>query len=134
MNLFKSDINKKGSASWLLCNDNSKSTWFRSKFIEKFGGVFNKTGRYWDWSDTLVPTSPPANTQPNQLIYITDIPKPQWIFEDESGIQHITDNLTDFSKKNSLSRQKLYDLMKGTRKTHKGLKFVSKTDPENLAT
>lgn len=129
MNLFKNDINRKGSASWLLCNDNSKSSWFRGQFVQKFGGTFSKNGRYWEWveniSSVVVSTEPPKPQ--------TEEPKKSWTFTDEQGKYYTTESLTEFAKEFGLSRQKLYDLMKGERKSHKGFKFASKVDPENLA-
>jgi hypothetical protein len=122
MHLFKNEINRRGSASWLLCNDNSKSGYFREKFIQENGGKFTKNGRTWEWSeDTVtVPTAPP---EPHKNLK-------KWIFLDAEGNQHIVYNLTEFATKNNLSRQKLYDLLKGERKSHKGYTFVSKHDPE----
>lgn len=122
MHLFKNEINRKGSASWLLCNDNSKSEYFRNKFVKENGGSFTKSGRYWEWIEnklaiTIIPPEAPKNIK-------------KWIFADSDGKEHIVYGLTEFAKQNNLSRQKLYDLIKGERKSHKGFTFISKYDPE----
>lgn len=121
MILFKNDINKKGSQTWLLCNDNSKSQYFRNKFISENGGKFVKN-RYWEW---IV-----EKTEEEIKQEIIDNSKKFWIFNDASGKEYVVDNLTDFCNKHSLARQKMYDLMSGKRKTHKGFTFVSKVDNE----
>jgi|APFre7841882793_1041355.scaffolds.fasta_scaffold00047_41 hypothetical protein len=132
MNLYKNDVNRKGSASWLLCNDNSRSSWFREQVIQKFGGIFNKNGRYWEWVENIPHTSSIVITTEPPVPALEDSKK-TWTFGDEQNKYYTTENLTEFAKEYKLSRQKLYDMMKGERKSHKGFKFVSKSDPENLA-
>ena len=34
------DINKKYSHTWVKCNDDAKSKFFREKFLQEFGGEF----------------------------------------------------------------------------------------------
>ena len=74
----------------------------------------------------------------SSIVITTEPPAPEdskktWTFGDEQNKYYTTENLTEFAKEYKLSRQKLYDMMKGERKSHKGFKFVSKSDPENLA-
>jgi hypothetical protein len=122
MKLLKHEINKKGSQSWLLCNDNSRASTFRSMFINEYGGSFVKNKNIWEWVDNEVKVE--KELLPNVRTYI---------FADETDTIHTIQNLTEFAKQNNLSRQKLYDLMKGERKSHKGFRFVEKIEPENPA-
>ena len=123
--LSKEEINRRGSNTWLLCNDNSRSIIHRNEFIKQHGGIFKREGAHWKWSIgySFVVIKDPEKEK-------VEVPK-KWIFADDKGNQYHIDNLTEFCKQFSLSRQKIYDLMNGTRKSHKGFKFVSKmeTDP-----
>jgi hypothetical protein len=115
MHLFKNDVNRKGSQTWLNCNDNSRSKLYRDLFVQKNGGKFELVGGGWRWSDDTKVYS----------IQQSDTPKVKtWIFEDATGTRHSTINLSEFCKNNNLSRPKIYELMNKTRKTHKGYKFI----------
>lgn len=124
MHLFKNEINRKGSASWLLCNDNSRSEYFRGKFVSENGGKFTRSGRYWEWTeqivDSIIVDSISAESKP--LVKT-------WIFEDMTGTKHSTTNLTEFCKTNNLSRAKIYELINKTRNSHKGYKFLAIENP-----
>ena len=125
--LSKDEVNRRGSNTWTMCNDNSRSAVHRKMFVEKNGGLFVRKGSYWEWLD--------QEKKVGTIIIIKDPEvekievQKKWIFADEEGKHYHVDNLTEFCKKYSLSRQKMYDLSKGIRKTHKGFKFIAK--PEN---
>ena len=121
MHLFKNEINRKGSASWLLCNDNSRSEYFRGKFVSENGGKFTRSGRYWEWTEQIVDSKVNVDSIP-------DNPKAlikTWLFEDATGIRHSTTNLTEFCKTHNLSRSKIYELINKNRNTHRGYKLIS---------
>ena len=85
MHLFKNDINRKGSQTWLYCNDNSRSNVYRNMFIQQNGGNFEQIGNYWKWTDTNVDSINVDSTQE------FDTPKIKtWIFEDATGTKHST--------------------------------------------
>jgi len=101
------DVNRKYSQTWVKCNDDSQSKFFRNKFIEQFGGEFIKEGREYRWKKIE-----PVN------------PRRKFIFEGPDGKIHIIENLYDFCKKNDLNRSPMYDMMSGKRKQYKKYKFV----------
>jgi hypothetical protein len=112
-----------------MCNDNSRSAVHRKIFVEKNGGSFIRKGPFWEWINQDQKTGTFIIIKDPQIEKI-EIPK-KWIFADEEGKHYHVDNLTDFCKQFSLSRQKMYDLEKGIRKSHKGFKFIAKTgNPE----
>ena len=125
MHLFKNDINRKGSQTWLNCNDNSRSKLYRNLFVQKNGGKFELVGGSWRWTDDTKVDSINVDS-----IQESDTPKIKtWIFEDASGTKHSTTNLTEFCKTNDLSRAKIYELINKTRNSHKGYKFVAIENP-----
>ena len=125
MHLFKNDINRKGSQTWLNCNDNSRSNVYRNLFIKENGGNFKRVGAYWEWTD-----STKVDSINDDSIQQSDTPKEKtWVFEDATGERHTTTNLTEFCKINDLSRAKIYELINKTRNSHKGYKFVAIENP-----
>ena len=50
MSLTFNDVNKRGSYTWIKCNDDAKSSYFRNTFLQKHGGEFVKNGRHWEWT------------------------------------------------------------------------------------
>ena len=44
-------VNIKNSVTWTACNDDSRSNYWRSVFLEKYGGEFIKEGRYLKWQE-----------------------------------------------------------------------------------
>ena len=124
--LLKDEVNRRGSNTWTMCNDNSRSNVHRKMFVEKNGGLFTRVGGSWKWLE--------QDNQSGTIVIINDpekenieVPK-KWIFADAEGKHYHVDNLTEFCNKYSLSRQKMYDLEKGIRKSHKGFKFIAKTE------
>ena len=106
----KNDINRKYSPTWVYCNDNSRSDYFRKKFIEEHGGCFSKIDRlYYRW-------------EPEKKL--VDIRR-KLIFEDRDGIVYIVDNMYEFCKKHDLTRPAMYEMMAGKRKSHKGFKYIT---------
>ena len=108
--MIKNDINRKYSPTWVYCNDNSRSTYFRKKFIEENGGNFTK-GRDGSFRWDEIKKQEPVRRK--------------FIFEDQYGTVFVVDNMYEFCKNNDLTRPAMYDLMDGGRKHHKGFKFIA---------
>jgi hypothetical protein len=124
MALSFSDVNKRGSYTWIKCNDDARSSYFRDSFISKHGGKFIKSGRYWEWT--------PSNDQIIFLepIYIKPAEKTSsksgekvWVFQKDSTVYE-TKNLQEFCKQHDLTRSSLYEVISGKRKFHKGYFLV----------
>jgi hypothetical protein len=102
------DVNKKYSQTWVKCNDDAQSKFFRNKFIEQFGGEFIQDKNTFSWRE---------------------IPKPvnirrKFIFEDPEGKIHFIENMYDFCKKRDLNRAPMYEMIAGKRKQYKKYKFI----------
>lgn len=102
------DVNTKYSQTWVKCNDDSRSTYFRKQFIAQFGGEFIKDGRELRWREIPKPT----------------VVRRKFIFEDPEGRIHFVDNMYDFCKKRDLNRAPMYEMIAGKRKQYKKYKFV----------
>lgn len=100
------EVNVKNSATWIACNDDSRSNYWRNLFIEQNGGEFIKNGRYWQWK------------QEEQFrIYH------YYLFTDVNNNVVKIDNMSEYCKKNNLSRSALYEVMSGKRKQYKGYRY-----------
>jgi len=104
------DVNIRYTQTWVKCNDDSRSAYFRKQFIEKFGGEFVKEGRYFKWQ---------------KIIPVVISTRRKLVFEGPDGTVHFIENLYDFCKKNGLNRTPMYDLMTGKRKQYKKYKFIA---------
>lgn len=105
--LKREDVNKKYSQTWVKCNDDSKSKYFREKFIQQFGGEFVKEGSYHKWQEI----------KPVSL-------RRKFIFEGPDGQIHFIENVYDFCKRNDLNRSPMYEMIAGKRKQYKKYKYV----------
>lgn len=104
--LKQSDINRQNSPTWIACNDDSRSGYWRSVFTSQYGGEFTKNFRYWSWKETESYIAPKF-----------------WVFAFQ-GKEVKTFNLYEFCKEKSLTRSAMYDLMHGRRPQHKGYTFL----------
>lgn len=128
MGLTFNDVNRRNSFTWVKCNDDAKSGFFRQQFINKFGGEFIKVGRTWEWTpsqDQIIQleasiSEPPVSNEPQE-------PSKTWIFKNIDGDIVKTKNIQEFCKDNALTRSSLYEVMSGKRKQHKGFSFVETT-------
>lgn len=102
------DVNKRYSQTWVKCNDDSKSKFFRGKFIEQFGGEFISEGREFRWQEI------------KKILPV----RRKFIFEDPEGRIHFVENMYDFCKKRDLKRAPMYEMISGKRKQYKKYKFV----------
>lgn len=96
------EVNRPGSKTWLMMNDNSKSGFMRQKFVEKNGGSFYRQGRSWRWRS-------PA-TEKNGY----------WLKRADTGEKTFFENMTEFGKEQGMSVVKICELLNGKRKTYKG--------------
>jgi hypothetical protein len=121
MGLSFNDVNRKGSFTWVKCNDDAKSSLFRSMFIQKHGGEFKIVGKYWEWN--------PSNSQ---LIFIDPFSAEEkldenaktWVFKNPDGVEIKTQNILEFCKRYDLTRSSVYEIISGKRPAHKGYTFV----------
>lgn len=120
MALSLNDVNNKGSFTWIRCNDDAKSFYFRNLFCQKYGGYFTKSGRYYEWS----PSENELQLPEEPVIVVNNEPKKTWIFKDPDGNTVKTTNIQTFCKEYNLTRSSLYDVITGKRSTHKGYSFI----------
>jgi hypothetical protein len=99
------EVNVKNSNTWTACNDDSRSNYWRSLFLEQNGGEFVKEGRYWKWQKIEDPVG--------HFYLFTDI---------NNNVVKI-DNMLEYCRKNNLSRAALYEVMSGKRKQYKGYRY-----------
>lgn len=103
------DVNKKYSQTWVKCNDDGRSKYFREKFLSEFGGEFLKEGREYRWREIPKPT----------------VVRRKFVFEGPDGTIHFIENMYDFCKIHDLKRSAMYELIAGKRNHHKQFKFIS---------
>jgi len=127
MGLSLNDVNKMYSFTWVRCNDDTRSGFWRSQFINRYGGQFIKSGRYWEWSpngDQIITFEPSISKSPKPV----DLgPSKTWIFKNENGDILKTKNIQEFCKENNLTRSSLYEVISGKRNNHKGISFIETT-------
>mgnify|MGYP006411218037 FL=1 len=114
------DVNKPHSNTWTRINDDSKKGNWRKKFLEEFGGEFipKKRGIV-EWKESEpqeIPQEIPV-VKPRERIFSIINPK--------GDIDEVK-NFTKYCRENKLSRSAMYEVMKGTRKQHKG--YTAKGD------
>ena len=127
MALSLNDVNRRHSFTWVKCNDDSRSAHFRNIFIQRFGGEFIRSGRYWEWTPTkeqVIFLEPSIVEPPSVQI---QEPSKTWIFKDIDGNLIKTKNVQEFCKQHKLTRSSLYEVITGKRKHHKGFSFVETT-------
>jgi len=112
-------INIKNSRTWIACNDNSRSEYFRTEFIKKFGGKFIKKNNYYVWKCRKRKKTP--KTTPK-------LPKVVYLFSDSSGNTIEIFSIKSYCKENNFSNGALFDVVNGKKKSYKGLRFLSKKD------
>lgn len=122
MALSFNDVNRRGSFTWIRCNDDAKSSYFRDVFTKRHGGEFVKSGRYWEWvpkNEQLIVLES-SITQPAAKEESKPEGEKTWIFLDQDGNEHSTKNIQEFCKEKSLTRSSLYEVISGRRNSHKG--------------
>jgi len=126
----KDYVNKRNTRDWVKCNDDAKAHIWRDRFVEEHGGAFNQEGKEWVWyEDSTLPTPESPKTAPEPAIdtRIRQARK-EFIFINKNGVEFLTDNFTQFCRKNDLNKSAMYKVMNGERSHHKG--FTCKKLPE----
>lgn len=127
MGLSFNDVNRRNSYTWVKCNDDAQSLYFRNKFIQKYGGEFVKNDKEWEWiplKDQFIILEPNIS-KPSRPI--RSEPSKTWVFLNSSGEKVKTKNIQEFCKENKLTRSSLYEVITGKRKSHKGYSFLETT-------
>jgi hypothetical protein len=119
MNL--NNVNKRNTREWSLFNGNSKEAVNRDKFIQKYGGEFNKVGSNWVWTETVKKLMSFPTSKRKRTMYI---------FTDKEGIKYITDNFEAFCRERKINSSAMYDVISGKRKTFKGF-TVERISPQD---
>lgn len=96
------DVNKRNTRIWVQINDNSKSAYFRQKFIEENGGFFLKEGKEYKWYSQAKKENG------------------YWLQNIHDGQKVFFESMTEFGKKHGLTPVKICELLNGKRKTYKG--------------
>lgn len=96
------EVNRRGSKTWLMMNDNSKARFFREQFVSRNGGSFYREGRNWQWRSPV--------TEKNGY----------WLKRVDNGEKVFFESMTEFGNKHGLTPVKICELMNGKRKTYKG--------------
>lgn len=100
------EVNNKNSTTWTACNDDSRSNYWRSSFLDKFGGEFVKKGKYWFWKELEIKSN-------HYYLYL-----------DPSDKIVKIDHMSNFCKMNNLNRSAMYEVKMGKRKQYKGYKYL----------
>ncbi len=121
MGLSFNDVNRRNSYTWVKCNDDAQSSYFRNLFTSKHGGEFIKNGKTWEWTpkQEQMITLEPSFSKPASRERKVEGPK-TWIFLDSDGVEYSTQNIQEFCKEKDLTRSSLYEVITGRRKSHKG--------------
>jgi hypothetical protein len=109
---LKQSVNRKNSRAWVKANDSANSHLYRDAFVKKHGGLFEKMGGVWVWTEKV----PVVGTEPTKL----------WIFHKSDGGTYMVQNFMEFCRIHDLSKSAMYELMNGKRKSHKGFVKVEK--------
>lgn len=102
MILKKEEVNRKHSFTWTRINDDSKKKMWKIKFLEQFGGEFVKDGKYLTWVEKVEP----------RKILVT---KPD-------GTVDEVINFSKYCRDHELNKSAMYEVLKGSRKQHKGFR------------
>jgi hypothetical protein len=129
----KEHVNRKNTRIWVRMNEDSRSSYFRDKFVKEHGGQFVKDGRYWKWIELDFEQMIKEHFE--QLMKNFEMPAPvvtkergkAYVFKKNNEEVHIQ-NLLEYCMDNNLMRSAMYDLMNGKRKSYKGYKFLRKEE------
>ena len=104
--LQREDVNKKNTYTWEKMNNDGRKSFWRNKFISKYGGKFE--GKL--WKETITKPEPKPEVKETRKISVIN----------PDGEVDIVENFTKYCRERELSRSAMYEVMKGLRKQHKG--------------
>jgi len=106
------EVNNKHTYTWVKCNDDAKSKYWRNKYLKEFGGRFVNKGKEFIWEKNLVEVPKKEEKEKQAKIIVT---KPD-------GTEDVVENFTKYCRDNQLTRSALYEVITGKRSQHKGYK------------
>lgn len=109
------NVNKKNSREWSFFNDNSRGAHNRTKFTEKYGGIFVKIGRDWVWNSMKKTEIAFSHRKSTRKLFL---------FTDKEGIKYVSDNFVGFCRDHNLTKSAMHDVLVGKRKQHKGFVVI----------
>jgi len=133
MKLSINDVNRKYSFTWIKCNDDAQSPYFRGQFLQKHGGVFEKINRNWIWisDNTVIPTelieAPKLIVPPHVEVPILKSQKEACrtiVLKDSLGVVHNVKNIQQFCRDQKLIKSGMYKLISGKKKAYKGFTYI----------
>ena len=107
-------INRRNTRDWIKCNEDSKSGYWRDKFLEEHGGQFIQEGRNWKWEETKIVEDSRIKQERKEFVFINS-----------DGVEFLTDNFTKFCRKNDLNKSAMYKVMSGDTTNLSGLRGKS---------
>ena len=105
MGLSFSDVNVRGSFTWIKCNDDAKSAAFRQLFVNKHGGKFERKDRSWEWTPLYHQIINIDASEPKETVKQIK----NWVFKDSEGKEHTIQNIIEFCKEHNLTRSSIYE-------------------------
>tara|TARA_Y100000004_G_scaffold157289_1_gene182861 strand:+ start:947 stop:1309 length:363 start_codon:yes stop_codon:yes gene_type:complete len=109
---LKNDVNKINTPTWIKMNDDSFSKGHRKKFLDIYSGTFERTNRGYVWKQDVqdIELKPEKTT-------------PKYIATHPNGIEEEVESITEFCREYDLNKTALYAILRGERRTHKGIKI-----------
>ena len=118
MNMNLNNVNRPNTKEWCLFNENSRSQNNRDKFIQKYGGTWERQANSWFWNQKLQKEIKFSHTKKARNTYH---------FTYKDGTVYITDNFEGFCRDHELTRSAMGDVLTGKRKQHKGYTVIRHT-------
>jgi hypothetical protein len=114
----KDYVNRRNTRDWIKCNEDTKSAYWRDKFVEEHGGQFIHEGKIWRWEEQKIIVDNRIKQE-----------RKEYIFINKDGVEFLTDNFAKFCRKNELNKSAMHQVIKGDRRQHKGF-TVTKLPPK----
>jgi hypothetical protein len=135
MALSENEVNRRYSRTWIKCNDDARSGYFRNVFIQAHGGEFVKNGKYWEWRQIQQP-EPVIEPEITDFDYtIADSvenneKKRYFIFTDQENKHYKVYSMKIFMDTYKLNKNNIYEVISGKRKSHKGFRYIKTIEPQ----
>lgn len=99
---IEDEVNRRGSKYWIMMNDNSKARFYREMHVQKYGGFFERQGKFFVWRSPI------------------EEKNGYWLRNINTNEKTFFNNMTEFGSKHGLTPVKICELLNGKRKTYKG--------------